>query len=640
MSYFNNARHITINDSTFGGSARTGIDKLEKAANSNAMHNSSTRYDPPKCHPGTREAILEHIMQWIFGSDDRPALILWLYGPAGAGKSAILQSIAEKCAALDILLSSFLFSRSDGTRNHPGSLVATIAYQMSTRIPQITGALDAAILRDPLIFDKTLDAQIDVLIVGPLQRLVQSGFFSDPRSAPRLILIDGLDECNDEDHRRAVLRAIARAIRVHNFPLLFLISSRPETDIRFSFDSPELAALWNSLGLDDSYRPDDDIQLFLTESFRWIKETHPMRGHIPSTWPTSSALNTLVSKSSGQFIYASTVIKYISAIRASPSRQLDVILGIREARSNDVPFAEIDALYTYILSSVQDRALMSDILALMMGYFSYSDEPCSLSSISWFLGVDQEDVAMIFSSLASIIRLTNIDPRVDNPADLMDSDYYVQLSHASLSDFLADQNRSGRFHIDEAQYYARLARIGLKRICSDEVSSKNCDLMTISESIFASSNSRPLQIPEDLFRDLESLPLDLMWRDFDDPYNERDCDIWLDLCQWLLPETKFLPAKSATQDELRCQEICVKHAWRIKLLYDEDFRSARYSEFQILYFPALAETLACDVLLNGTRYDDALLALNNEVKARSLATQKLMRVKIHTSISQFKFSRR
>ena len=76
------------------------IDKLVKAANPNAMHDSSVRYDPPKCHLGTRKIILKHIMQWIFGSDDEDALILWLYGPAGAGKSAILQSIAEKCAEL------------------------------------------------------------------------------------------------------------------------------------------------------------------------------------------------------------------------------------------------------------------------------------------------------------------------------------------------------------------------------------------------------------------------------------------------------------------------------------------------------------------------------------------------------------
>lgn len=145
------------------------------------MHNSSTRYDPPKCHPGTRQAILEHIMQWIFGYKDKDARILWLYGPAGAGKSAILQSISEHCADLNILLASFFFNRSDDTRNHPNSLIATIAYQISTIVPHITNALNDAISRDVMIFHKTLDAQINALIVNPLKSLLHSGIFADPR---------------------------------------------------------------------------------------------------------------------------------------------------------------------------------------------------------------------------------------------------------------------------------------------------------------------------------------------------------------------------------------------------------------------------------------------------------------------------
>ena len=111
-------------------------------------------------------------MQWIFGSKDKEALILWLYGPAGAGKSAILQSIAEKCAELEIIIASFFFSRSDNTRNHHGSLVATIASQISTKVPQIIPILDAVIAQDHMIFSKTLGIQINSLIVEPLQSLI------------------------------------------------------------------------------------------------------------------------------------------------------------------------------------------------------------------------------------------------------------------------------------------------------------------------------------------------------------------------------------------------------------------------------------------------------------------------------------
>ena len=30
-----------------------------------AFHNSKERFDPPKCHPNTRLAVLEKIMKWI-----------------------------------------------------------------------------------------------------------------------------------------------------------------------------------------------------------------------------------------------------------------------------------------------------------------------------------------------------------------------------------------------------------------------------------------------------------------------------------------------------------------------------------------------------------------------------------------------
>ncbi|KJA22023.1 hypothetical protein HYPSUDRAFT_671599 [Hypholoma sublateritium FD-334 SS-4] len=611
MTYFNNARDFTIHGATFTSIGHTGIEQLGKVANANAIHNSSARYDPPKCHPGTRKAILERIMQWIFGSDDKDALILWLYGPAGAGKSAILQSIAEKCAALDILLASFFFSRSDGTRNHPGSLVATIASQIATRIPQIASALDAAVVRDPMIFGKTLDAQIDALIVGPLRYLVQSGFFADPKSAPRLFLVDGLDECNEEGHRSAVLRAIARAIQIHNLPFIFLISSRPETDIRFSFDSAELVKLWTSLALDDHYTADKDIRLFLNDSFQSIKETHPMRRHILPVWPLRSAVDTLATKSSGQFIYASTVIKYISNIRTSPPRQLDVILGIHPARSGDIPFSEIDALYTHILASVQDRALMLDILALLMGYLNL-DFAKSASFISWFLGVDQEDIDMVFSSLASITIRDKDDfglylPPPDMPlrrptAGKIDVDYWIELCHASLSDFLADQKRSGDFHIDRTQYSARLAQKGIKRVCSPRGVN-----LEIFDAVFTSP--RPLQMSEDLYEDLESLPIELIWRESrrQEPAEYREGDRWLKMFEWLLPQSKFPPADTATQFDLRYQELCVKYAMRLKSLINLKV-DCNFS-INTRHFPALAETLAHEFVINGACYDEVFTGL-------------------------------
>ncbi|KAF9470853.1 hypothetical protein BDN70DRAFT_916101 [Pholiota conissans] len=280
-----------------------------------ATHDSSTRFDPPKCHPNTRVAVLEYLLGWIFGHNDPEALILWLYGPAGAGKSAILQTIAEMCAERKSILASYFFGRSDPTWNTFKTLIPTIACQIAIAIPETRPLVELVIERDPTIFDKSLVTQLQSLVIHPLKDLSNSGYFSNPETCPRLVIVDGLDECVDPKAQSMILRTLADALRAQKLPLVFLISSRPEQNIQLTFNSASLAGLWKSLVLDDTYKPDNDIRTFLVDSFQEIKSTHPHHQYIPSDWPSNSNINHLIEKSSGQFIYASVVIKYISDLQ-------------------------------------------------------------------------------------------------------------------------------------------------------------------------------------------------------------------------------------------------------------------------------------------------------------------------------------
>ena len=75
-------------------------------------------------------------MKWIKWEEDLKAFIMWVYGPAGAGKSAIAHTIAEMCEET-ILLASFFFSRNDPSRNTVKPLIATIAYQIILNFPDV-----------------------------------------------------------------------------------------------------------------------------------------------------------------------------------------------------------------------------------------------------------------------------------------------------------------------------------------------------------------------------------------------------------------------------------------------------------------------------------------------------------------------
>ena len=252
-------------------------------------------------------------MQWVFESESaREEFILWLFGAAGAGKSAIAKRIAEIAAEMDLLIAAFFFSRTSSTRGTKDRLVATLAYQLALSIPDTRTHIEDAIERDPAIFTKSIQTQIDTLLFEPLQSISSAEIVP----SQKLIIIDGLDECHDSQVQVAILDAISRSFPTHKPSIKFLVVSRPEIDLVTSFNGNEpIKSVHRRLALDDTYKPDDDIRFFFSDRFKHIKRTHPLRSSIPKLWPTQELLATLVRKSSGQFIYAATVVKFVESNR-------------------------------------------------------------------------------------------------------------------------------------------------------------------------------------------------------------------------------------------------------------------------------------------------------------------------------------
>ena len=112
-----------------------GFDILARSVAPNAFHHSDDRPDPPKCHENTRVAVINKIMDWVVGKIDADTFFLWLYGPAGCGKTAIVRTVAERCEELGHLLASFFFFRADSQRNTLKSFVASIAYCIALVVP-------------------------------------------------------------------------------------------------------------------------------------------------------------------------------------------------------------------------------------------------------------------------------------------------------------------------------------------------------------------------------------------------------------------------------------------------------------------------------------------------------------------------
>jgi hypothetical protein len=417
-----------------------------------AFHNSAERYDPPKCHPHTRRAVLKKIMDWVKDAD-KVALILWLYGPAGAGKSAIAQTIAELLEKAGLLAAAFFFSRHASGRNDKTPLVATLVYQLVKSIPEIRAHVLEALEGDPALFSCSIEAQFEALIVKPLNAVATDETLGPILLChPRLIILDGLDECRTTSSQTHILNALSTAIKHLHLPLCFLIASRPEHHIRQAFNNQSsLGSLSFSIALDDTYRPDDDIRVFLQSTFDEIKRNHPSRAHLPTSWPSSEDIRRLVKKSSGQFIFASTVAKYVNSHRHWPPDRLKVIFGQSEP-GQETPFAELDGLYHLVLSSIADIEKVKDILMILVLQPSASQYAWSTTTffVERFLFYRPGEIDMILTDLHSIIY-------VDKFGDL-------RFFHASLPDFLLDRSRSMDLFLDQGAAYAKLTGLAVKHI--------------------------------------------------------------------------------------------------------------------------------------------------------------------------------
>ncbi|KAF9472261.1 hypothetical protein BDN70DRAFT_777917, partial [Pholiota conissans] len=320
---------------------------LQAHVASGAFHNSTQRVDPPRCHPDTRVKILQDIYDWAtqFGVD-HTAWVMWLNGAAGAGKSAIMQSIAERLVALNaiIALASFFFCKGDPTRNTTAPLVATLAYQLMQSFPETTEAVLQVVHRNPLIFSQSVEFQLRELIIHPLQQL--------PSYLRQLfvVIIDGLDECIDRNLQVDLIKALGKISSNRDIPIVFLIASRREAQIVSEFRKRHFSSILQTIDL-DRIQAADDIRGFLNAKFAEIKYTHPFCHLLPFEWPAPSVVNQLVAKASGQFIFGSVIINFILSPRRNPAQQLKIVCDLRlRDPSSEHPFAHLDSLYRYIFS--------------------------------------------------------------------------------------------------------------------------------------------------------------------------------------------------------------------------------------------------------------------------------------------------
>jgi Cdc6-like AAA superfamily ATPase len=126
------------------------------------------------------------------------APIFWLNGLTGTGKSAIAQTVADRCDAYGRLGSSVFCSRDVNSHNNLRSIFPTLAIQLAQKDPEVRSILVPLLRSNPDVVYESPSDQVEKLIVKPLKS----------RNVPAVIVIDTLDEWTNGTSQSAILSAV------------------------------------------------------------------------------------------------------------------------------------------------------------------------------------------------------------------------------------------------------------------------------------------------------------------------------------------------------------------------------------------------------------------------------------------------
>jgi hypothetical protein len=402
------------------------------------------------CLAGTRQQLLADLFSWFDNVDPSRERVFWLNGLAGTGKTTVARTIATRAHKQGRLAAAFFFSRNIAVTRSPSAVLPTIAYQLADYQRPFRTDVCTAVNANRDVRDRGIATQADVL-------------FSNLRSitvpdTPLLIVLDALDECyleNGCEGGDAVPLLLARFASVPSIKIL--ITSRVEDTLKHMFDGVTNLALHNI-----------EADIVQSDILRYLKHTlseHARVRRLPLPFPEDDDLRELVVRSGKLFIYAATVVKWVSDSKADARLRLQQVL---DQDVDEVAFQHkpLDGMYLQIIAGAaqtsgnplpHERAL-ADILSTVV----LLQEPMHAPALASLAGEGQRAGAIL--PLLSAVLL------VDDTAP-------VRLFHPSFPDFITDKGRcsDARFLVKRVGGHLQLA-IRCLEIMNFNLRENICDL--------------------------------------------------------------------------------------------------------------------------------------------------------------------
>jgi len=406
----------------------------------------------------------------LWAKDPLTKNVFWLNGLAGTGKSTIAQSFTEMIANDGFLGASFFCSRDYLDRKELKNIFPTLAYQLACQFPHFKHHIVTSIKKDPTIAHTSLISQLETLLVKPFSR----------ERISCVIVIDAMDECIDDQPASAILSVLGRFVK--QLPLVkFFITGRPEPRIRTGFRLPLLEPLTQIflLHMVESSSVDNDIQLYLTQRLTTIAKQRSDLD-LPNPWPHHDDIITLTKKSSGLFIFASTVARFIESDHHEPNIRLQLVVSEANNTAHEGR-AGIDSLYSQILLHAFSDVPEPEVFVNMrrvLGAIVLAFNPLSRRELSTILGTSTALISTTLRHLHSVILVPT------------DGSKEIRVFHKSFPDFLQDHQRctDPRFYVDPTTYHSGMVLSCLELVkelrvnpCSLPPFTMNQDVLTLPQ---------------------------------------------------------------------------------------------------------------------------------------------------------------
>jgi hypothetical protein len=399
------------------------------------------------CLPGTRVMLLQEIACWLQAGPSG-AVVFWLNGLAGTGKSTVARTVCEFLGGH--LGAAFFISRNSFERRTSVRAVNSLVYQLARHDDEMRSCICAALRADPDLAGASLSKQISSLVVTPLRKRTDA-------LEQIVLVLDALDECDKETGYESgqLLPLLIKALIDLPAVRLF-VTSRDEVKIGRMFAGvvPKRRGASETVALHNIEKTivQTDIYTYLAHSFRciaaeWLGE--PLS--LSDEWPSEQDLQEMLRRTGALFIYAATVVRHIRGEPSigHPGERLRVMLADRQGDTS-CQYDMLDGLYHDMLVRTADfstgdptqfRLHMREVL----GAVALVQEPATPSALAQLLGLNLTGVNDVLRRAAAVVVLRSGEP--------------VRLFHPSFRDFISDRTRckDDALHVDVEHQHLRLA---------------------------------------------------------------------------------------------------------------------------------------------------------------------------------------